>query len=581
MTMNPKHILFKLATYVVLFAFATATLRTPAAWAQETKFSLEDYIEAYEDQRSEGYITDSVSTTVAADSAAGQAVLHVASTTGFKVAQSVVIDEGGAAEEGLSVAEIPDGTSLKFTTNLQSGHTAAAHHSVTGLGVPPPLTDEQRRDLIHAFYVTKYEAAFDLLDGAVKSLDAAYKAQLLPIYSAANRKLVEDAIKSVGDVVAFGQADLKAKGADILTPRGRIALDASAQRNAALAEAAVAHLANVIGTAIADQKIHKWFADHGSQRQWHDYVVATRAKLQEYAFLTELLGYQQDGQTYKGLLTDLLDNYKTWNSGDAAASLEKAGVVNNHSEGVVGDFETYVSGVELGEFGVALAGAILTAVEAAQAVMAINAALGKLFASAGKFQIATAQLAIAGGGSIPIVTVVGGSAVATSVAELLAITAQGAVRVTSVGALSVAMMKGGGGGLPSRKLQPIKQSPKVPKNSNGVDYPDVKYPKGHPKQGQRMEFPDFDSLKEIPKDKRAVWSGAKKSGPIKGRDAYIEEWGARKLPDPPGGWEKYDIHHIRPRQYGGQNEWDNLIPILKDIHNGAGGVSPWWAGFVA
>ncbi|MFZ6018219.1 MAG: HNH endonuclease [Chloroflexota bacterium] len=31
-------------------------------------------------------------------------------------------------------------------------------------------------------------------------------------------------------------------------------------------------------------------------------------------------------------------------------------------------------------------------------------------------------------------------------------------------------------------------------------------------------------------------------------------------------WNLYDIHHIIPRQYGGTNAFENLVPVLRDVH---------------
>lgn len=28
-----------------------------------------------------------------------------------------------------------------------------------------------------------------------------------------------------------------------------------------------------------------------------------------------------------------------------------------------------------------------------------------------------------------------------------------------------------------------------------------------------------------------------------------------------GGWAEYDIHHIKPREYGGTNDFWNLVPV--------------------
>jgi hypothetical protein len=35
-----------------------------------------------------------------------------------------------------------------------------------------------------------------------------------------------------------------------------------------------------------------------------------------------------------------------------------------------------------------------------------------------------------------------------------------------------------------------------------------------------------------------------------------------------GGWDMYDMHHILPRKYGGTNDFWNLVPALRSIHQG-------------
>lgn len=59
------------------------------------------------------------------------------------------------------------------------------------------------------------------------------------------------------------------------------------------------------------------------------------------------------------------------------------------------------------------------------------------------------------------------------------------------------------------------------------------------------------------------------------RGNFIAEYSRRH---PNNGWnwsgEFTEIHHIRPRQYGGTNDYDNLIPLEKWFHQGP--VEGWW-----
>jgi 5-methylcytosine-specific restriction endonuclease McrA len=37
------------------------------------------------------------------------------------------------------------------------------------------------------------------------------------------------------------------------------------------------------------------------------------------------------------------------------------------------------------------------------------------------------------------------------------------------------------------------------------------------------------------------------------------------------------IHHVIPREYGGDNSFDNLYPLPRDIHQQV--VTPWWVNY--
>lgn len=67
---------------------------------------------------------DRAATTVDEDSADGQPILKVASTTGFEEGKTVVINEGGDREETKIIDSIQAGISLTMTVNLTYTHTA-------------------------------------------------------------------------------------------------------------------------------------------------------------------------------------------------------------------------------------------------------------------------------------------------------------------------------------------------------------------------------------------------------------------------------------------------------------------------
>jgi hypothetical protein len=74
----------------------------------------------------------------------------------------------------------------------------------------------------------------------------------------------------------------------------------------------------------------------------------------------------------------------------------------------------------------------------------------------------------------------------------------------------------------------------------------------------------------VPVADRVPW-GAQERG------AFIKEWYDRGLSTPEGGWSAYDIHHITPREYGGTNAFDNLVPVLRSVHQNE--FNPWWMGY--
>jgi hypothetical protein len=92
-----------------------------------------------------------------------------------------------------------------------------------------------------------------------------------------------------------------------------------------------------------------------------------------------------------------------------------------------------------------------------------------------------------------------------------------------------------------------------------------------PRTGRPIPAPP-EGLTKIPEDQRVSWDGSSD------RDRFIRAWHERGLPEPEGGWGKYDIHHIIPREYGGTNDFDNLVPVLRGDHQEL--FNRWWTGYV-
>jgi hypothetical protein len=87
-----------------------------------------------------GFAAAAVSTTVNADSAAGQNLLNVASTSGFAVEDYILIGGGTAREEWGRVAQVVSATQLRLDRPLQFTHTAAQADTVRNKAdVYPPV----------------------------------------------------------------------------------------------------------------------------------------------------------------------------------------------------------------------------------------------------------------------------------------------------------------------------------------------------------------------------------------------------------------------------------------------------------
>jgi len=82
-----------------------------------------------------------------------------------------------------------------------------------------------------------------------------------------------------------------------------------------------------------------------------------------------------------------------------------------------------------------------------------------------------------------------------------------------------------------------------------------------------VPFPD-GATERIPRGDRVPWNGTLRRQFIKA----WEEAGYEAL-----NWADYEIHHILPREFGGTNDFWNLVPVESNYHRQV--ISPWWAGF--
>lgn len=114
-------------------------------------------------------------------------------------------------------------------------------------------------------------------------------------------------------------------------------------------------------------------------------------------------------------------------------------------------------------------------------------------------------------------------------------------------------------------LNKDSSSPEVT-NSKGEPYPQVI----DPRTGEPIPPPPND-LDVVDMELRADPLTAAE------RHDYITEWHNQGFPRPEGGWGAYDLHHIIPRRYGGTNEFDNIVPVLRETHQKQ--FNSWWNNY--
>jgi hypothetical protein len=110
----------------------------------------------------------------------------------------------------------------------------------------------------------------------------------------------------------------------------------------------------------------------------------------------------------------------------------------------------------------------------------------------------------------------------------------------------------------------LNRTPTITNNS-GELYPDII----DPRTNKRIPFPEGD-LKRIPLEKRAPWD---LDTSLDERGKFIDEWMARGFPKPKG---KYILHHIKPREFGGENTFWNLVPLTTSEHKP---FNKWWLNY--
>ncbi|RID84173.1 hypothetical protein D1970_13725 [Mesobacillus zeae] len=71
----------------------------------------------------------------------------------------------------------------------------------------------------------------------------------------------------------------------------------------------------------------------------------------------------------------------------------------------------------------------------------------------------------------------------------------------------------------------------------------------------------------VPVDKWVKWNSKKE----REKKKYKETYGDLKW-----NWKEFELHHVKPRQYGGNNDFSYLFPTTS-MHRSV--VSHWWAAY--
>jgi hypothetical protein len=110
--------------------------------------------------------------------------------------------------------------------------------------------------------------------------------------------------------------------------------------------------------------------------------------------------------------------------------------------------------------------------------------------------------------------------------------------------------------LPTVQWPDTTDHPYPPVNGQGLPYPKIM----DPRTGQPIPHPPAPNMPQVPNSQRA---------PDGWRGPFIREWIKRgyPVPGPPNNpFEGWEIHHIIPREFGGTNDFNNLIPLPREIH---------------
>lgn len=98
------------------------------------------------------------------------------------------------------------------------------------------------------------------------------------------------------------------------------------------------------------------------------------------------------------------------------------------------------------------------------------------------------------------------------------------------------------------------------------------------KKGQIFpQYVDPVSKKDAESTISTTWKKLAKSPTWNGRSKYIKQYEEKYGKQPSSFWSSVQIHHIRPRQYGGAlNDFNNLMPVKTESHRA---ITSWFRNY--
>jgi RHS repeat-associated protein len=172
-------------------------------------------------------------------------------------------------------------------------------------------------------------------------------------------------------------------------------------------------------------------------------------------------------------------------------------------------------------------------------------------------------------GVVPVLATAGGGSVTSSATSATTVTA-GVSAIPATGASigsatslgGFVFSSGGNSGNPLHKDEENRAD--TIQNSRGESYPEYL----DARTGKRIPFPDGNPTR-VARSSRVHWSKQQ-------RGNFIRQWIENNYQEI--DWSRYDIHHILPREFGGTNDFWNLVPVERGFHPN---FTTWWRNYTS